>query len=287
MQIVDTTRQSWDLVLPNTRGGDVFRKVIRSAEGGRRVSYDVRIEQFGEGDRGYTSIRHRHDFEQLRFAAEGKMDLGFAVLETGDVAYFPANAYYGPQRCEGSIILIAQWGDRFITKEDSDRAVAELSAHGEFSDGIYRSVTPDGRPFNKDPLNAIWEQVFQEPYVPQKPRYRQPVVMTPSAFGWGEPEGAVHRRRLGTFSENALTIETVGWLKDGALRLEFAEGDNRPTLLFTTAGSFGHDGTSFGPLTALWSETATRVEVDGTSGSELLMVRFPDPSSRITLGLAG
>ena len=85
MQIVDTTRQAWELVLPNPRGGDVFRKVIRAAEGGAEVSYDIRLERFGEGDREYTSVRHRHDFEQLRFAAAGRMDLGFGMLEEGDV----------------------------------------------------------------------------------------------------------------------------------------------------------------------------------------------------------
>ena len=31
MLIVDTTSQTWDLVLPNPRGGDVWRKVIRAA----------------------------------------------------------------------------------------------------------------------------------------------------------------------------------------------------------------------------------------------------------------
>ena len=211
MQIVDTTRQAWELVLPNPRGGDVFRKVIRAAEGGAQVSYDIRLERFGEGDREYTSVRHRHDFEQLRFAAAGRMDLGFGMLEEGDVGYFPANAYYGPQRCDGALILIAQWGDRFITKEQSDAAVAELSRHGEFRDGIYRSVDEQGRPYNKDPLNAIWEQVFGAPYKPQKPRYRQPIVITPAAFGWSAGEGATRRRKLGVFTENGLAVEWVQW----------------------------------------------------------------------------
>jgi hypothetical protein len=283
MQIVDTTQQSWELIVPNPRGGDVYRKVIVGAEGGRQVSYDVRIELFGEGDRTYTSIRHRHDFEQLRFAVSGRMDLGFGVLEEGDVGYFPANAYYGPQKCEGAIILIAQWGDRFITKAQSDQAVAELRQNGEFADGIYRSVNAAGRPYNKDPLNAIWEQVFQEPYVPQAPRYRQPILMTPSAFGWSDPEGAVRRRHLGVFTENALEIEIVQWTDDGPWDLQIAADDRRPTLLFTTAGNFRHDGTPVGPLTALWSQPAEGIKIDGESGCELLMVRFPSPSSRITL----
>jgi hypothetical protein len=285
VRIVETTRLPWDLIVPNTRGGDIWRKMIRSAEGGRQVSYDVRIERFGEGDRGYESIRHRHDFEQLRFAVSGRMDLGFDVLEEGDVGYFPANAYYGPQKCAGAVILIAQWGDRFIPKAQSDQAVAELKRTGEFKDGFYRSVNEQGRPYDKDPLNAIWEKVFGEPYVPHPPRYKQPVLMTPSAFGWSEPDGATRSRQLGVFSETALEIATVQWVQDGPLHVQLAEDDHRPTLLFTTLGNFERDSVSFGPLTGVWLEPSESVKIEGSTGSELLMVHFPQPSSRITLGL--
>ena len=284
MQITDTTLQKWELVVPNTRGGDVFRKVIRAAEGGRQVSYDIRFERFGEGDRGYSSIRHRHDFEQLRFAASGRMDLGFDVLEEGDVGYFPANAYYGPQRCEGAAILVAQWGDRFVTKQQSDAAVAALSERGEFRDGIYHGVDEQGRPFNKDPLNATWEEVFGEKYMPQPPRYRQPVLITPSAFGWSEPDGPVRYRRLGTFGEHGLEIKTVQWLQDGSLEIDGGPHDPRPAFLFSTAGSFAHDGEQFGPLTGVWAEPGESVKIGGSTGSELLAIRFPEPSARITIG---
>jgi hypothetical protein len=287
MRIVDTTRQPWELVLPNPRGGDVYRKVIRAAEGGTQVSYDIRFERFGEGDREYTSVRHRHDFEQLRFAAAGRMDLGFAKLEEGDVGYFPANAYYGPQKCDGALILIAQWGDRFITKQQSDEAIAELAKHGEFRDGIYRSVDERGRPYNKDPLNAIWEQVFGEPYQPQQPRYRQPVVITPAAFGWSAGDGVTRRRKLGVFTENGLAIESVQWTGGGSFRVAASESDRRPVFAFTTAGSFSRDGQAFGALTGVWADSGEGFRVDGEAGSELLLVRFPGPTSRITLGRSG
>lgn len=283
MQIVDTSCQTWDLVVPNPRGGDVFRKVIRAAEGGRRVSYDIRFERFGERDRAYSSVRHRHDFEQLRFAAQGRMDLGFGVLEEGEVGYFPANAYYGPQKCEGALILVAQWGDRFITKEQNDQAIAELSRRGEFRDGVYRSVDERGRPFNKDPLNAIWEQVFKEPYRPQAPRYRQPVLINPSAFGWSAPQGPVRRRPLGTFTESGLAIEWIRWDEDGTLETPADPGDLRPTFLFTVSGSFAHNGQAFGAQTGVWADPGDGVTIDGTAGSESLLVRFPEPSSRMTL----
>jgi hypothetical protein len=285
VQIVDTHELPWQLVTPNTRGGDVFRKIIRGAEGGRRVSYDVRLERFGEGDRGYASIRHRHDFEQLRFAVSGQMDLGFATLKEGDIGYFPANAYYGPQHCEGAVILIAQWGDRFIPKADSDRAVAELSAKGEFRDGFYVSMDDDGRAVQKDPLNAIWEQIFQRPYVPQSPRYPQPILVTPGAFEWSELDEGVRVRNLGVFTENALSLEMVSWTEAGRFHTRREVDDQRPVLLFTTGGSFGVNDVRFGSLVGIWVEPGESITIDADTGSELMLVRFPSPSSRITLGL--
>ncbi|HEY1973530.1 MAG TPA: hypothetical protein VGH89_36650 [Pseudonocardia sp.] len=285
MQIVNTVELPWQLIVPNTRGGDIFRKVIRSAEGGRHVSYDVRIERFGEGDRGYESIRHRHDFEQLRFAVSGSMDLGFATLNEGDIGYFPANAYYGPQKCAGAIILIAQWGDRFIAKSDSDRAVAELADIGEFREGFYTSVDDAGNVIKKDPLNAIWEHVFGQPYVPQAPRYPQPILVTPAAFDWADLDDGVRARHLGVFTENALSLAMVSWDKDAQLRTQRDTSDSRPTFLFTTAGAFRVHDVEFGPLTGIWSEPGEDIAITAAAGSELMMVRFPEPSSRITLGL--
>ena len=286
MHIADTTQLTWDLIVPNTRGGDIYRKMIRSAEGVRHVDYDVRIERFSGGEQTYKSVRHRHDFEQLRFAVSGRMDLGFDVLEEGDVGYFPANAYYGPQECGDAVILIAQWGDRYITSAQSAAAVAELKQTGEFKDGFYHSVDERGQPSKIDPLNAIWAQVFGQPYVPQAPRYKQPVLMTPSAFGWSTSDGATRSRRLGVFSETSLEISTVQWVHDGPLHVQLAENDHRPTLLFTTAGTFTHDSLSFGPLTGVWIDPGESVKIAGSAESELMMVHFPPPSSRITLGLA-
>lgn len=282
MDIVRTEELTWDLIVPNTRGGDIYRKVIRAAEDGPGVAYDVRIELFSEGDRAYTSIRHRHDFEQLRFAVQGSMDLGFTVLDEGDVGYFPANAYYGPQKCADAIILIAQWGDNFITKSANDRAVAELKAKGEFVDGIYRGIDNDGKSYNKDPLNAIWEQVHQRSYVPQQPRYRQPVVMSPGAFGWVD-DGPARRRRLGCFTENETEVEIVEWTADGALVVQH-NVDARPTLLFTTKGAFRHEQGEFLAMTGVWAEPGEAVELEAEAGSEMLLVRFPAPDARITLG---
>jgi hypothetical protein len=281
MEVVETEILPWKLIVPNTRGGDVYRKVIHAAEGGEKVSCDVRIELFGEGEKGYKTNRHRHDFEQLRFAVSGQMDLGFATLDEGEVGYFPANAFYGPQKCEGSIILIAQWGDHFITQTQSDQAVAELSEVGEFVDGVYKSVDAKGKPFNKDSLNAIWEHVFQRPYVAQRPRYPQPIIIAPEAFGWSDADGATRVRHLGVFTENDVEIRTIEWIEDGVFRI--SPNDRRPTLLFTTSGSFVCEGRQLGVHTGLWAEPGESFDLQGSQGSRALVVNFPAPDSQITL----
>ena len=51
----------------------------------------------------------------------------------------------------------------------------------------------------------------------------------------------------------------------------------------TTAGSFTCDGTAYGPLTGIWADPGESIKLDAIAGSELLKVRFPAPSSRITL----
>jgi hypothetical protein len=181
------------------------------------------------------------------------------------------------------VLLVVQWGDRFITKDQNDRAVAELSAVGEFHEGIYRSVDKQGRRFNKDPLNAIWEQVFGEPYVPRTPRYHHPIIMTPGAFGWSEAEGAVRRRRLGEFTEHRFAIEMVQWVDDGSLTVSSEDQDRRPTLLFTVTGTFAQQDAEFGPLTGVWGDAGESIAVTGAAGSQALVLRFPEPSSHITL----
>jgi hypothetical protein len=65
--------------------------------------------------------------------------------------------------------------------------------------------------------------------------------------------------------------------------VQLADNDNRPILLFTTKGTFSHDGLSFGSLTGVWIEPGESVKLEGSAESELLMVHFPQPSSRITL----
>ena len=46
----------------------------------------------------YRSPRHHHNFDQVRFCLEGKLNIAPGVdIEAGDAGYFPEGAFYGPQ----------------------------------------------------------------------------------------------------------------------------------------------------------------------------------------------
>src|SRR5260370_33962906 len=110
--------------------------------------------------------------------------------------------------------------------------------------------------------------MFQKPYIPQKPRYTQPIVISPDGFGWSRQGGPVRSRRLGVFTENDMAIELVPWAEDGTFHSQLAEGDKRPTLMFTMAGSFSSDGLHFGALTGIWAEPRESIQLVSTRASE-------------------
>ena len=80
-----------------------------------------------------------------------------------------------------------------------------------------------------------------------------------------------------------MAIETLAWTRDGTYHDQPAAGDQRPALLFTTAGEFTSDGQRFGAHAGLWAAPGEPVQLHATAGSELLKVRFPAPASHITL----
>src|SRR5260370_40814573 len=110
--------------------------------------------------------------------------------------------------------------------------------------------------------------MFQKPYIPQKPRYTQPIVISPDGFGWSRQGGPVRSRRLGVFTESDMAIELVAWAEDGTFHSQLAEGDKRPTLMFTTAGSFSCDGPHFGALTGIWADAGESVQLHAPPRSE-------------------
>ena len=49
-------------------------------------------------DVGYGTPRHKHAFDQFRFALDGPREIDDGFLEPGDLGFYPEGVYYGPQK---------------------------------------------------------------------------------------------------------------------------------------------------------------------------------------------
>src|SRR5258708_2050896 len=162
MEVIPTEELEWKTVVANARVGEVENKYIREGEILPGVGYAADCYHYVRGEHVFTVPRHHHDFEQIRISMTGVQDFGQGqVTEEGWIAYFPAGAYYGPERIDGASIFQIQWSDFWVSRAAHSRAFAELSEKGEFRDGKYSWTDENGVARTKDGLNVIWEHVFQ------------------------------------------------------------------------------------------------------------------------------
>jgi hypothetical protein len=272
MKVIPTLEIPWKTVVANVRVGDVQNKYVREGEILPGVGYASDCYNYVGGENVFTAPRHHHDFEQIRISMTGVQDFGLGqITEEGWIAYFPAGAYYGPERIDGASIFQIQWSDFWVSRADHDRAYAELSKTGEFADGKYTWADADGTSQTKDALNAIWEHVFNRESSFPEPRYPQPILMNPDAFDYVDSGDGVQTKVLGRFTERDLTITKVRWSD----RAKYVMPDHRTHCMFTNTGMVEVDGRQYGRHTVVWSDYGEEVAVFGESGAEALCIAFP------------
>jgi hypothetical protein len=276
MEINEMAATPWLPVEHQTRSGDVDFKFVREGELLPGVNYTSLMIHFNEGDSVFEAPRHHHDFEQVRLSLSGTHDFGRGqVSEEGWVSYFPAGAFYGPERMASGALLQVQWGEFWVTRAQNDRAIAELRERGEFHEGVYSYVDADGKKHNKDGLNAVWEHVFKRESSFPTPRYPDPILMNPDAFEWVQATETTSLKVLGRFTERDLVIFKVRWDADGALHLP----EDRTYCVFSLLGEVGAEGAWYGPHTAVWSDAGESSDVDGKAGAEAMCFGFPPTAS--------
>jgi hypothetical protein len=272
MKIIPTESTPWTATPRNTRSGRTSHKYLREAELLPGVGYYARLVKYHEGDDVFTAPRHRHEYDQIRYTLEGTQDFGGGLIsKEGTVGYFPAGAYYGPERIEGAEIIIIQWGDSWVSREQYNRAVDDLSQKGEFRDGIYRYIDADGKSHSRDSITAVWESVNGKRMTYPRPRYTSAILMDPRAFDWIAQDRVVSAKCLGRFTERDVYVSLVRWDSAGPFELT----DERTQLLFTRAGEITVDGNSYGAQTAVWSDFQESVLVEGKKGTEAICFGFP------------
>ena len=165
-------------------------------------------------DTGYGTPRHRHTFDQYRYALTGDRMIEDGYLHPGECAFYPEGVYYGPQmQKEPTIGLGLQFqglsGLPYLTHVDLRNATKALKAEGgTFKDGIYTKVFPDGRKINKDSHAACVEYLTGEKIDFPEGRYEKPIVMKPQSHPWiaDRKFAGVDHKRLGTFGGSGIRL---------------------------------------------------------------------------------
>lgn len=190
------------------RGGTFHFRRLMEGEPGTADNFQLSFGKMG-GD--FFSPRHRHNFEQIRFQLEGTLDYGRnGKLTAGMVGYFPEGMAYGPQSQDPDdtpVTVVLQCGGAsgsgYLSRDEAKATMDELSAFGEFKDGVFRRNEDVEGKRNMDGYQAIWEHTNKRPMTYPEPRYNNPIFMDPARYAWLPTEGApgVSGKELGSFTE--------------------------------------------------------------------------------------
>lgn len=190
----------------------------------------------------FDMVRHRHNFDQFRFALVGDMTMGDGrLLREGHLGYFPEGASYGPQADDpGPVALVIQFGGAsgygYMSPQQYRDGRAALTRTGHFEGPVYLRQRPDGTVKKTFSINAIWEEAMGARMLIPAPRYDQAVFMKPRAFRWRPVAGAdkAYRKLLGVFGEREVAAEM--FLLEAGGGIELAAG-TATRLLFVLHGS--------------------------------------------------
>ena len=196
---------------------------------------------------GYGTPRHKHTFDQFRFALEGPREIKGGVLAPGDCGFYPEGVLYGPQlQTEESSGLGLQFmgpnGGLYLTHEALQNARKELSAEGAtFEGGVYTRVMPGGRKVNMDSHAACYEKITgHKPKFP-KGRIDGPVIMRADAAKWVPDRriAGLEHKHYGSFGEYRSGIG-MHRLAPGAKIPAHVQEDAE--IVYFTEGSIEYDG---------------------------------------------
>ncbi len=225
----------------------------------------------------YYSPRHRHNFDQVRYQIEGDFDFDSdGAMKPGSVAYFPEGTRYGPQSSNtASLTLVLQFGGAsgsgYVSPQQYEQAMQELSQKGTFEKGVYTTYKEDGTKVNQDAFEAVWEQVNGKKLVYPEQRYLRPVFMEPDHFHWvGLPDqSGVERKLLGVFSELGTRLAMYRIEQGAGLGLD---GNS---LFFVIHGTGNVEGNDYARHTTIQTLPDEAMRITAGSETELLQMGLP------------
>ncbi|MYS21819.1 hypothetical protein GA0115240_135284 [Streptomyces sp. DvalAA-14] len=238
---------------------------------------------YGGDDAQWTTPRHHHNFEQVRFVLDGEYSVASRrTLPAGWVGYFPESAYYGPQDINPTLtMLILQFGgpsgQGYASIAQRKKGLEDLKARadGELKNGIFSWVDENGTHHNQDAFEAVWEQMNGRTIEYPPSRYADIILMNPDNFGWRDDPAApgVAWKSLGVFSER-LTKIAFARLEPGATLAFGQEPSNE--IAFVVRGELDLNGDKHPALTAFGSSKEDEpVGLTATEATTVFYVKLP------------
>jgi len=200
---------------PALRGGTIRFKTLLEGIEGTPNNYQMFL---ADTDVSFSSPRHRHNFDQVRFGIAGRTSFGpKQMLAEGDTVYFPEGTHYGPQdqheTGSSSISLVIQFGgpdgNGYMSHDQMRLHFERLSATGTFDSGVFRRHTPAAHErANQDAYEAVWQSSNGRAVQYSKPRFAAPLHMHEAHFAWMPIAGSpgTSTKRMGCFTERDIDI---------------------------------------------------------------------------------
>jgi hypothetical protein len=279
MKVVDPA--TLELFTDDHPTGALAQRYLLLGEDGTRENFMLSI---AETVKRFTMARHRHNFDQFRFALAGDMSMGpDRALREGHLGYFPEGTSYGPQDDgAGPKALVLQFGGAsgygYMSPGQYRAGRAALRQVGRFEGPVFISEGADGVVKRTFSINAIWEEALGAKLLIPAPRYDKPIFINPDAFRFVPVEGAhgAFRKALGAFSEREVAAEM--WLLRAGARLDLA-GTAAIRLLFVLCGSGSAGGGALGRHFAVRSDPGETLSLAADSELKLLSFVLPPVSA--------
>jgi hypothetical protein len=274
----------------SSRPGGSIGQVLLQDHAPDDLNFRLRRNQFQSGDKAFTSPRHCHTFQQIRFAERGSVNFapGQSIHE-GDIAFFPRGAYYGPQVKDQGISVALQYGfggehqEGPIWDQYRAEALARLKSRGTFQNGSYIDTDPiTGEDRQRDSLQALYEEQYlmhtNEKLRLRPTSYEAPVLMHPRAFAYYPAGQGIEIKQLGRFYDCAGPDGDVGLamvrISDGSA---YTFDSHRAQIAWSISAGLGIEGKTYPELTCLYSPRGEEAMVKAEATVELFVVNFPVP----------
>ena len=265
-------------VVGSMREGVLELKFLLTGQDGSTNNYVLMMNRTGSG--GWSTPRHRHNFDQLRYIIKGTYPYAKGkVMPEGWVGYFPESVHYGPQdRPEGLEMLTCQFGGAsgkgFLSVSQREAANEALKKKGEFKNGVFTYLDEQGKRHNQDGSEACFEEATGRKLTYSKSRYDDLILMDPSSSEWiPEATHGVSTKWLGSFTERSARV--------GFTRVEagatFPAGEQSSIeLLFLSKGLVSLNGREYGPHSAFeFLANEGPIPLKAVAQSEFLRIILP------------